>query len=68
MTHEEVMSAIAAGAGSNDMSGGYGKARYPNRQRITEFRRRLMVTLGDLPEDMTVAELREHLDDGATDA
>lgn len=66
MTHEEIMSAVTAGAASNR---NMPTARFPistacvPEHEVQRFRRKLLVTLGDLPEDMTVAELRERLDE-----
>lgn len=62
MTHEEIMSAVASGAGSH-IEGGYSHVLYPRADVIERFKRRLLVTLADLPEDMTVAELRECIEE-----
>lgn len=64
MTHEEIMSAVASGAGSHSIHP-FGPCTYPRPDQIEAFRRRLLVTLADLPEEMTVAELRERLDESA---
>ncbi|MFG1318026.1 hypothetical protein [Xanthobacter autotrophicus] len=66
MTHEEVMGAVEAGAGSHRSSSLYGAgSKYPSTQEVGRFRRQLLITLGDLPEDMTVAELIERLEEHA---
>lgn len=66
MTHEEIMSAVEAGAGSHRSSSMYGAAsKYPSTHEVGRFRRQLLITLGDLPEDMTVSELIERLEETA---
>ncbi|MGF7175864.1 hypothetical protein [Azospirillum doebereinerae] len=54
--------ALAAGAGITHGDISRPGAAYPSEVEVERFRQKLAATLRELPEDMTVAELRDALE------
>lgn len=59
---ELIRNALAAGAGITHGDAGRLAAVWPSEAAIERFRQKIAATLRELPEDLTVAQLRDALD------